>query len=106
MHTEASGNALPAPQSTRRLVEHSHPAARALLDPVSVDRPGARRSRPPATGRTNTEFSRAPVLSQGAVRTHVEHLLTKRAPGERVHVAIEAYGTGVGPPRTTPTGPP
>ena len=95
-----SGEALLAPQITRRMIEHY--LSRRRLPRGQVDRRLTRltpRERDilllMATGRTNPEIAAELVLSETTVKTHVGRVLAKLDARDRVQVVIFAYEAGL-----------
>ena len=94
-----AGDALLAPEITRRLLERF------------VQRPPPSQATPPelseltarelevlrliADGRSNAEIAAALVLSEATVKTHVNHILTKLRLRDRVQAVALAYRTGL-----------
>jgi DNA-binding NarL/FixJ family response regulator len=94
-----SGEALLAPEITRRLIERF------------VNRPPPNQTRPPelagltprevevltliAHGLTNAEIAACLVLSHTTVKSHVNHILTKLRLRDRVQAVILAYRSGL-----------
>ncbi|WP_436701806.1 response regulator [Nocardioides sp. BYT-33-1] len=101
VHAAAAGDALIAPNITRRLL--------ATLAAGSPSRRGAQPTEPltrreeevlslVAVGRTNAEIAAELFISLTTVKTHVASLLTKIGARNRVEIAMWAYDTGrVGP---------
>jgi DNA-binding NarL/FixJ family response regulator len=99
IRTVAAGEALLAPEVTRRLIEEF------------VSRPRPPGGRPPETGelterelevleqiargRSNAEIATAFFLSEGTVKTHVNRILRKLGLRDRVHVVVYAYESGL-----------
>jgi DNA-binding NarL/FixJ family response regulator len=99
VRTVARGEALLAPQITRRLIEDF------------VRRPPRNAGPPPALaqltkrelevllliarGRSNAEIGRELFLSEATVKTHVTRLLAKLAVRDRVQAVIAAYESGL-----------
>jgi DNA-binding NarL/FixJ family response regulator len=99
----ASGDAVVAPSTTRRLLSHltrlpplpggdatdAHPALQ-LLTPrerevmLAVSR-----------GLSNAEISQALILSEATVKTHVGHILAKLELRDRVQIVVFAYDHGL-----------
>ncbi|MEL4506087.1 response regulator transcription factor [Luteococcus sp. H138] len=98
------GDAVVAPSTTRRLLSHfaqarSHPVlgdtrrtAQALeaLTPRERDVLGL-----VARGMSNREIAEELVLSEGTVKVHVGHVLTKLDLRDRVQAVVLAYETGL-----------
>jgi DNA-binding NarL/FixJ family response regulator len=96
----ASGDALLAPNVTRRLLErfaHRLPAPA----PDSPERVAFLTARERdvlelvARGLSNLEIGRSLQLAPSSVKTHVGHLLAKLALTDRVHLVIFAYESGL-----------
>jgi DNA-binding NarL/FixJ family response regulator len=95
----AAGDALLAPEVTRRLIEEF------------VTRPRPAGGRPPETdeltdrelevlrliaaGRSNSEIAASLFVSQGTVKTHVNRILRKLGLRDRVHAVVFAYESGL-----------
>jgi len=96
-----AGDAVVAPSTTRRLLEHF---AQALPDPSA---PAANRRLDGLTdrelevfgmvgrGRSNHEIAAELVLAEATVKTHVGRLLAKTGSRDRVQLVVLAYETGV-----------
>ncbi len=96
-----SGDAVVAPQATRRLLERFGPALR------EADPAGASRVLEPLTerevevlaavgrGLSNSEIAAEFFVSEATVKTHVSRILSKLALRDRVHMVICAYDTGL-----------
>jgi DNA-binding NarL/FixJ family response regulator len=92
----AAGDALISPSVTRRLIvefagrgpRRRHPGLERL-----TEREGEV-LRAIARGHSNLEVARHLFISEGTVRTHVNHLLTKLAVRDRVQAVVVAYETG------------
>ena len=95
----ASGEALLAPKVTRTLIEHFTAASTPAVDLDTTDTLDAITPRERevlsliADGLTNAEIAQRLFISQGTVKTHVKHLLTKLQARDRVHLVIIAYST-------------
>jgi DNA-binding NarL/FixJ family response regulator len=96
-----SGDAVVAPSTTRRLLEHF---AAALPDGAADDRPArlaglTDREREVlqlvARGRSNPEIAEQLVVAEATVKTHVGHLLAKTGVRDRVQLVVLAYETGL-----------
>jgi DNA-binding NarL/FixJ family response regulator len=100
----ASGDAVVAPSTTRRLlatIAHQLPVGEA-----GADVPGLSSLTPRerevliavARGLSNAEIADELVLSEATVKTHVGRILAKLELRDRVQIVIYAYGHGlVGP---------
>ena len=93
----AGGEALIAPAITRRLIAEfasRRPAVdRARLDPLTEREREVLVAM--AKGLNNDEVARALFISEGTVRTHVNHLLAKLQVRDRVQAVVLAYETGL-----------
>jgi DNA-binding NarL/FixJ family response regulator len=98
-----SGDAVVAPSTTRRLLEHF---AAALPGPDVPRGDGHARLADltdrerevlhlVARGRSNTEIAAQLVLAEATVKTHVGHLLAKTGVRDRVQLVVLAYETGI-----------
>lgn len=95
----AAGEALLAPDITRRLIE-AHvsrprapdgvPARLAQLTERELDV-----LRHVARGSSNAEIAAALFISEGTVKTHVSHVLSKLGLRDRVQAVVLAYETGL-----------
>ena len=92
------GDALLAPEVTRRLLEwFIERPPRAAGTPPELRELSARELdvlRLMADGRSNAEIARALTLSEATVKTHVNHILTKLRLRDRVQAVALAYRTG------------
>lgn len=92
----AAGDALVAPVSTRRLIEH-HARPEPAQDPGLATRLTAREQdvlRLLASGLSNAEIAEALHLTEGTVKTHVTHILMKIDARDRVQAVVKAYEWG------------
>ena len=92
----ADGDALLAPQITRRLVERfagSSPTARTAL--AALTEREVEVLRLVARGLSNAEIAETLVVSLPTVKTHVGRLLTKLGVRDRVQAVVLAYESGV-----------
>jgi DNA-binding NarL/FixJ family response regulator len=99
VRTVAGGDALLAPQITRRLIEDycRHP-------PPGVDQPAAADELSPrelevlrlvARGMANAEIAGELFLSEATVKSHVARILSKLGLRDRVQAVVLAYETGI-----------
>jgi DNA-binding NarL/FixJ family response regulator len=90
------GDAVIAPSTTRRLLDHVVPAL-----PVPLDRPDPLTERERevllhiADGASNAEIAGRLFLSEGTVKTHVGRILGKLGLRDRVQAVIWAYEHGL-----------
>jgi DNA-binding NarL/FixJ family response regulator len=105
VRTVASGDALVAPEITRRLLEEftrrpppgaTVPDALAELTDRELDVLLL-----VARGRSNAEIAQELFLSPGTVKTHVGHLLAKLGARDRTQAVIAAYESGLVRPGDT-----
>jgi DNA-binding NarL/FixJ family response regulator len=104
----ASGEALLAPEVTRRVIEHfqrgDHGAVADDHQP-SDEAIGDLSDREVevltlmARGLSNQEIAKELFLSSTTVKTHVSHILTKLGVRDRVQAVVEAYDSGIVAPR-------
>jgi DNA-binding NarL/FixJ family response regulator len=100
IRTVAAGDALLAPEITRRMIEEY--VRRPRLGPTSAP-PGLDALTPRerevlaliARGRSNGEIAAALFLSEPTVKTHVSRLLTKLDLRDRVQAVVLAYESGL-----------
>jgi DNA-binding NarL/FixJ family response regulator len=99
IRTVMAGDALLAPEITRRLLERfisrpprpsGTPPALAELSQRELDV-----LRLMADGRSNAEIAGALFLSEATIKTHVNHILTKLRLRDRVQAVALAYRTGL-----------
>jgi DNA-binding NarL/FixJ family response regulator len=100
VRTVAAGNALLAPQVTRRLIERfaTDMAPRAPAASEELERLTERERevvRLLAEGLSNLEIADRLVVSEATVKTHVSHLLQKLGLRDRVQIVVWAYRHGV-----------
>ena len=95
----AAGDALLAPDITRRLIEQfvrrpppgtTVPPALAELTPREVEV-----LRLVARGLSNAEIAAELVVGETTVRTHITRILTKLGARDRVQAVVTAYETGL-----------
>jgi DNA-binding NarL/FixJ family response regulator len=95
VHTAHESDALLAPASTRRLIEHH---ARPPIDTPELALLTPRERdvlRLLARGRTNAEIADALVIEQSTVKSHVARVLAKLGLRDRVQAVVYAYDHGV-----------
>ena len=119
----AAGEALLAPEVTRRVIEHFTRGSRddatslAIQPPVPVSPSEAGAHVPSveaigdlsdrevevlqllARGLSNQEIASELFVSNTTVKTHVSHILTKLGVRDRVQAVVEAYDSGIVVPR-------
>lgn len=96
----AAGDAVMAPSTTKRLLDHVRPTLPA--------EPGAQDARVAlltererevleqiAAGATNAEISRTLFMAEGTVKTHIGRLLAKLQCRDRVGLVLAAYDAGI-----------
>ena len=104
IRTVHRGDAVIAPSSTRRLLEHlapllpeEHKASPTVLDSLTE------REREVlvlmARGRSNTEIAADLFVAEATVKTHVGRVLAKLGARDRVQAVVVAYETGLVSPR-------
>jgi DNA-binding NarL/FixJ family response regulator len=99
IHTVMAGDALLAPEITRRLLDRfaARPPRPTGIPPDFADL--SRRElevlRLIADGRSNAEIAAELFLSEATVKTHVTHILTKLRLRDRVQAVALAYRTGL-----------
>lgn len=103
IRTVHRGDAVIAPSTTRRLLDHVAPLLRAHgnerpEDHEAVERLTAREREVftlMAQGRSNPEIAADLFVSEATVKTHVGHILAKLGARDRVQAVVIAYETGV-----------
>jgi DNA-binding NarL/FixJ family response regulator len=96
-----SGDAVIAPSTTRRLIEHfaaARPTSTAAsLPPVVADLTDREREvlLEVATGKSNAEVAASLFLAEATVKTHVGRILTKTGLRDRVQLVVLAYESGL-----------
>ncbi|PQZ96720.1 DNA-binding response regulator [Arthrobacter sp. MYb224] len=103
VRTVNRGDAVIAPSTTRRLLEHMAPLLKrssqtddTLMSAVESLTPREREVFGHiALGRSNPEIARDLFLSEATVKTHVGHILAKLGARDRVQAVVIAYQTGV-----------
>jgi DNA-binding NarL/FixJ family response regulator len=100
----AGGDALLAPEITRRLIDHfvagSHPARSAPeLEQLTARELDVLQLL--ARGQTNAEIAATLFVSEGTAKTHVARILAKLDLRDRTQAVIYAYENGVVEPRQT-----
>ncbi len=106
----AGGEALLAPEVTRRVIEEFARATRdatgaTIEHVVPDDAIGDLSEREVevlqlmAQGMSNQEIAKQLFLSSTTVKTHVSHILTKLGVRDRVQAVVEAYDSGIVAPR-------
>ncbi|MEV6235670.1 response regulator transcription factor [Lentzea sp. NPDC051838] len=96
----ASGDAILSPAITRGVIDQflRHDRDRASRARAQVENLTNRERQVLvhlANGAGNAEIARALFLSEGAIKAHVSHLLTKLKCGNRVQAAIKAHESGL-----------
>ncbi|MGP9650351.1 response regulator [Glutamicibacter sp. AOP38-B1-38] len=103
VRTVNRGDAVIAPSTTRRLLDHMAPLLKrssqtndTLVSAVESLTPREREVFGHiALGRSNPEIARDLFLSEATVKTHVGHILAKLGARDRVQAVVIAYQTGV-----------
>jgi DNA-binding NarL/FixJ family response regulator len=92
-----SGESLLAPALTRRLIERFVAAPTPRIDRrfESLTEREADVLRLVAQGLSNAEIAQRLFISQGTVKSHVGHILTKLALRDRVQAVVAAYEAGL-----------
>ena len=108
IRTVYRGDAVIAPSTTRRLLDHVAPLLRSQTPGQSEHAAAVEsltnREREVfqliAQGQSNPEIAAGLFLSEATVKTHVGHILAKLGARDRVQVVVIAYETGVVAPGT------
>ncbi|MHA7278718.1 response regulator [Arthrobacter sp. MDT2-2] len=103
IRTVHRGDAVIAPSTTRRLLDHvapllRQPSAAQKVHAAAVARLTAREREVfelIAQGLSNPEIAGRLVLSEATVKTHVGHILAKLEARDRVQAVVLAYETGI-----------
>jgi DNA-binding NarL/FixJ family response regulator len=101
IRTVHRGDAVIAPSSTRRLLEHLVTALPTAAAPGAHDALGALTERERevlvlmARGRSNTEIAGDLFVAEATVKTHVGRVLAKLGARDRVQAVVTAYETGL-----------
>lgn len=103
IRTVHRGDAVIAPSTTRRLLDHVAPLLRSpsSTNQAATTAVGTLTAREHevftliAQGRSNSEIAGDLFLSEATVKTHVGHILTKLAARDRVQAVVMAYQAGV-----------
>ena len=103
IRTVHRGDAVVAPSTTRRLLDHVAPLLRTqsperARHSAAVERLTAREREVfelIAQGQSNPEIAAGLFLSEATVKTHVGHILAKLNARDRVQIVVIAYETGV-----------
>ncbi len=96
-----AGDAVVAPSTTRRLLDHFATLPDPAISAADHDRLAALTAREIdvlaliARGRTNTEIAAELVVAETTVKTHVGRLLAKTGSRDRVQLVVLAYETGL-----------
>ena len=108
IRTVHQGDAVIAPSSTRRLLEHMVTALtpETAADPAAADAVATLTEREHevlvlmARGRSNTEIASELFVAEATVKTHVGRILAKLGARDRVQAVVVAYEAGVVRPGT------
>ncbi|WP_425354920.1 LuxR C-terminal-related transcriptional regulator [Paeniglutamicibacter kerguelensis] len=103
IRTVFRGDAVIAPSTTRRLLDHVAPILRRATLPDSMHVKAVESLTPRerevfgliANGQSNPEIAAGLFLSEATVKTHVGHILAKLNARDRVQAVVIAYETGV-----------
>jgi DNA-binding NarL/FixJ family response regulator len=99
----AEGEALLAPQITRRLISQFTRSRPAITRPEQLEVLTERETEvltPVGRGMSNSEIAGEPHVAETTVRTHVGHLLTKLGLRDRVQAVVLAYESDLIRPHT------
>lgn len=97
LRTVQAGDAVIAPSTTRRLLDHLAPA----FDPAAERAVASLTDRERevlvamAHGSSNAEIAGCLVVAEGTVKTHVGHILAKLDARDRVQAVVTAYEAGL-----------
>ena len=99
----ADGNALLSPSVTRRVIEQyatTTPVSKHVKDSLAglTDREREVLCSL-ASGKSNAEVATTLYVSEGTIKTHVSHILTKLALRDRMQAVVFAYESGLVTPR-------
>ena len=99
----ADGNALLSPSVTRRVIEQyatTTPVSKHVTDHLAglTDREREVLCSL-ASGKSNAEVATTLYVSEGTIKTHVSHILTKLALRDRMQAVVFAYESGLVTPR-------
>jgi DNA-binding NarL/FixJ family response regulator len=101
----AAGDALLAPSITRRLLSHFATPPSPRSEDVSLLNRLTQREREVfelvAQGLSNSEIAERLFLTEGTVKTHVNHIFEKLEVRDRTQAVIFAYDVGLVKPRTS-----
>jgi len=99
VRTVMAGDALLAPEVTRRLLDRfirRPPPSQAVPEPFAELTPRELEVvRLIADGRSNAEIAAALVLTEATVKSHVNHILTKLRLRDRVQAVVLAHRSGL-----------
>ncbi|HOA89077.1 response regulator [Propioniciclava tarda] len=100
IRTVAAGDAVMAPSTTRRLLDHVRPTLRATTGEqdarlaLLTDREREVLERI-AAGDTNAEIAKGLYMAEGTVKTHIGRLLSKLQCRDRVGLVLVAFDAGI-----------
>ena len=106
VRSAAAGEALLAPEPTRRLIERysAEPTPDAEPRLTELTERELDVLRLVARGLSNAEIAQRLYLSHGTVKTHVTRMLSKLGLRDRVQAVVLAYETGIARPGSRATG--